>query len=251
MKNLKSKTRSSAMGLVIGALLTSSTMATAASRLSESFSAVGTVPDDWKVVQRLGLEVPAIVEVGPMKPDGTGTALMISRPGAVASNAAVFFEGSVGNIRDGKLDDLYASVLIRFTEARSGSNSRGIVLRADTESYGNFGGYYIAVIPRNNERGIGIFKNPLDHVDNGEMLAFTALKENLSPYVDYSLRVKAVGQVIEASISEESGISEIIASVRIDEATKTKAGLFGLRAGHTNSGPVTTYFHQLHFSQIK
>lgn len=231
--------------LCVGVLLTGPVEA--AGRLTESFvHPVGGVPQGWSVVKAGEGAIAEIRET----PGGTG--LLIERPGKTAENAAVFMTAPEGELASAKIADLSATVLLQFRGIK-GSSSRGVVVRAQSDRYNRFGGYYIAVTGEGKDLGIGIYWNPTSHVENGQPLAFTPIQQKIQQNVDYRLQVSAEGSRIEAkllTVDAKGGAGEVIASAAIDNAEHVKAGYFGLRGAYGNSGPIGTLFRSLHL-QVK
>ena len=220
----------------------------AETRFTESFDTpAGGVPTGWVAEMSNPPEGEAMIaEVS--KASGL-MALLIRRPGAPHGSAAVYYAGTPDGVSDGQLKNFSGSVLLRYQQhPKANSSTRGVVVRASALQYGKFDGYYIAIEPRGDEKGLRIYRNPKDHVDHGEQLAFDPLPSNMQMNVDYLLRFTVKDSVIEAVLStvDDTGNPlKDVATVRIDSATPS-SGYFGLRGAYGNSGPVETWFRSLH-----
>lgn len=242
--------------LTLGTLIAAAALglglnAEAQTRLTESFSApVGGLPANWTPALLRKDNRAEGVQIVALPGQDALAALLIEREGRVAESGALYYTGSDGAIVEGKLSDLFASVTLRYSESVNGPNYRGFMLRANRIDSRQPGGYYVAVAPRGKERELAIYHNPVSHVNQGELLARVPLKAALAPNTDYVLSVRAKGAVIEASLrlagADENAAP--IASVRTDAATQTQAGYFGLRGAYSNSGPIRTWFRQLHLT---
>jgi hypothetical protein len=217
-------------------------------RFSESFqSPAGALPKGWHQVNGPQASGEALIEEIP-KADGQA-GLVIRRPeGPLPGNSAVYYLDAIGGGGDGRLRDFSGSVLIRYSQVpKAASSTRGVVLRAQSPDYANFRGYYLAIEPRGDHKGLGIYYNPPRHTDSGEPLAFTPLPSDLKLERDYLLKFSAKGPSIEGSLwtVDEAGapLKEVV-SVTTGEASE-ESGYFGFRGGYGNSGPVNTWYRSL------
>lgn len=229
------------------------TTAGAQMRLTESFAApVGGVPENWRPALVRKDTRQEVVGVVALSGADAPAALLIEREGRVPESGTLYYTGSEGAIKNGNIADLSATVRFRFNETVDGPNTRGFVLRAKRLNYARFDGYYVAVTPRGGSRSLAIFYNPQNHVESGTELASTALANVLNPNTDYILSVSAKGPVIEATLQLAGAPAgaEPLARVRTEEATQASSGYFGLRAAYSNSGPIRTWFRQLHLTDF-
>lgn len=220
-------------------------------RLTESFAApVGGVPENWRAALVRKDTREAVVGIVALSGAEAPAALLIEREGRLPESGALYYTGSEGQVKNGNLADLSATVTFRFNETVDGPNTRGFILRSKRLSYARFEGYYVAVTPRGGSRSLAIFYNPQNHVENGVELASTPLASVLNPNTDYILSVSAKGPVIEATLQPAGAAAgaKPLATVRTEEATQASSGYFGLRAAYSNSGPLRTWFRQLHLT---
>lgn len=239
-----------ALPLLAGVLIASPFHFSQASRMSETFSAPQDgVPEGWVVAKRGEEAIAGIHEL----PGTNGTmGLLLQRPAKNPASAAVYFTGSQGDIVEGRLGDFTVSVTIRFeSHSKASSGYYGIIGRATNRNYDKNKGYFVAFQPVGKTPSLGIFHNPLSHVENQEELASVPLSQELKPGVDYILQAQFKGPVIEATLwsTDSAGAKqETLGSVSTDAAVQLEPGYFALRGAFGNSGPQGGYFRSLHIS---
>jgi len=227
------------------AAVTFCTSLQAESRFTESFdSPSGDLPTGWLLVSAIKTGGGACI--APFPGETGMNSLLLQRPaGAKPENAVVWYTGTPDGVADGKLRNFSGSVILR--QNKGPQSTRGVVIRAGNQEYSHFEGYYIALVSEKGNEGLGIYKNPPDHLLPGEELAFTPLAENFHPDRTYLLRFSARGGVIEASLSTVDTLDREVKHLATvtAEGVAEEAGFFGFRSGYANSGPISTWFRSL------
>lgn len=226
--------------------------ARAATVITEPFSSPeGGLPANW-VLKKRGTAPDDIAQIAT---NNGQNALRLYRPdlgkdvGTSNYQAAVFYNGSTGDVTNGRMSDFTGSMIISLTRVNALSDTRGIVARAQSQAY-VFNGYYLAV----NPTGIGIWLNPASHIDSGKQLAFSAFENTLLANTDYRFEFSVLGSVLKAELWSINGGS-LLGSVTVDVAQQYPTdpayneGYFGLRVGY-GSVDNATYFRDLNLTVV-
>jgi len=223
-----------------------------AGTLIEPFSApLEGIPTGW-VRSKKAISVPD--SVAQVVPFGSGSWLSIERPSSVTQgyasdySAAVYYTGSTDGIENGVLSDFSGMVTMNLTTVANSMSARGVMLRAQSASY-SASGYFVAIYGGNadNPGGLGIWKDPVSHTDNGLQLDFVAFSQPIVQGVDYVLHFSAIGAVLKAELTTADGATSL-ASLELQlDAGYYESGLFGARAGNQGANTVT-YFKDVNIT---
>lgn len=168
--------------------------------------------------------------------------LNLQRNSNGTANAFVYWMGTPEFAPNGKLSDFEMDVVVRLGAAGAGtSNTFGFAFRTADTTYAHTGnpvaGYYLSI--NVNQGTLTLWESPQNHTALGTSLQSTSIS-GFSANVDYTLKLKAEGSRIEASLWAPGG-TEAIASLLITDAKFTDAGYFGLRTGFGNQSPSVFY----------
>lgn len=221
--------------------------------LDESFSSpVGSVPDDWVIRRRSGTTgVVTITEYAT-----EDNRLLIRRPtggqggqgGSSNSQGALYYNGD-----NAILSDYAGSVTISVdyaTASFQGSNYLGVVLRAQSLSYEEYQGYYVAM----TSSTLGIYYNPTNHTTATllQTATYTGDKTILEG-TDYQLSFSVIGSLISATLGDGGGVFANVSVDLSDEAysgyTYYSEGYFGVRSGY-GSSDMSGYYSDLQVGVI-
>lgn len=222
--------------------------------LTEAFDTpVDGIPAGWTLrlsgsVDNTNGNTVGIKEINPE----TGNALRFYRGGG---SGAIYYTSPLGESSDGKMSDFSAEIIIRpsgNTNAFAVNSSAGFVVRAQSLTYNNFNGYYIAISMGTGEGNgrIGIYENPTGHNHSsasGTLHAYDTFSTSLLNNTDYKLEMSAVGSVITASLWTLGATPIELASATYLSANTT-AGYFGLRNGFGNTNQAV-YMRDLYLEQ--
>ncbi len=196
-----------------------------------------TMPAGWQVRYRNNttdtgvLNTAAIIDTIP----GTSQmALLLQRTTEVASSNSsvlVSYTGTTGDIVNGQVADFNAEFTLRAIQ-KGNSTSAGFLFRSASANYSSGAGYYVGFALVSGTYLLGLWQNPVSHVDNGTLLASDPIN-GFADNVDYTLKIVAVGANISASLWD--GETEV-ASISISDANHLSAGYFGFRSAFGNNG---------------